>query len=169
MMSRRRLPARGRPLHERHQAGRDDRDLRRGRLDGPAHRGDAGAAPREQGDLKYPITWSTLHEGMLDLEKRGVSPNVASFIGAATLREYVIGLDDKRPTPDAAADDARSGGSRDEGGRARHRVGADLRAGFLREDRRADRDLEGRRRSTRACTSRTCAARAIVSSKRSKS
>jgi N-acyl-D-amino-acid deacylase len=53
----------------------------------------------EQGDLKYPITWSTLHEGMLDLEKRGVSPNFASSIGAATLREYAIGLDDKRPTP----------------------------------------------------------------------
>jgi len=53
-----------------------------------------------QGDLKYPITWSTLHEGMLDLEKRGVSPNFASSIGAATLREYAIGLDDKRPTPE---------------------------------------------------------------------
>jgi N-acyl-D-amino-acid deacylase len=52
-----------------------------------------------QGDLKYPITWSTLHEGMLDLEKRGVSPNFASSIGAATLREYAIGLDDKPPTP----------------------------------------------------------------------
>ena len=53
----------------------------------------------EQGDLKYPITWSTLHEGMLDLEKHGVSPNFASSIGAATLREYAIGLDDKPPTP----------------------------------------------------------------------
>src|ERR1700688_168519 len=52
-----------------------------------------------QGDLKYPIAWSTLHEGMLDLEKRGVTPNFASFIGAATLREYAIGLEDKRPTP----------------------------------------------------------------------
>ena len=37
---------------------------------------------------KYPITWSTLHKGMLDLEKRGVSANFASSIGAATLREY---------------------------------------------------------------------------------
>ena len=51
-----------------------------------------------QGDLKYPIAWSTLHEGMLDLEKRGVTPNFASFIGAATLREYAVGLEDKRPT-----------------------------------------------------------------------
>ncbi|HEV3062316.1 MAG TPA: D-aminoacylase [Vicinamibacterales bacterium] len=52
-----------------------------------------------QGDLKYPITWTTLREGMLDLEKLGVSPNFASSIGAATLREYAVGLDDKRPTP----------------------------------------------------------------------
>jgi len=53
----------------------------------------------QQGDLKYPIRWSTLHEGMLDLEKAGVSTNFASFIGAATLRENAIGLDDKKPTP----------------------------------------------------------------------
>jgi N-acyl-D-amino-acid deacylase len=53
-----------------------------------------------QGDLKYPITWTTLHEGMLDLEKRGVSANFASSIGAATLREYAVGLDDKRATPE---------------------------------------------------------------------
>ena len=52
-----------------------------------------------QGDLKYPITWTTLHEGMLDLEKRGVSANFASSIGAATLREYAVGLDDLRATP----------------------------------------------------------------------
>jgi N-acyl-D-amino-acid deacylase len=32
------------------------------------------------------------------LEKRGVSQNFASFIGAATVREYVIGLEDKPPT-----------------------------------------------------------------------
>jgi N-acyl-D-amino-acid deacylase len=52
-----------------------------------------------QGDLKYPITWTTLREGMLDLEKLGVSPNFASSIGAATLREYAVGLEDKQPTP----------------------------------------------------------------------
>ena len=53
-----------------------------------------------QGDLKYPITWTTLHEGMLDLEKHGVSANFASSIGAATLREYAVGLEDKRATPE---------------------------------------------------------------------
>ena len=56
-------------------------------------------AVEAQGDLKYPVGWKTLHEGMLDLQNRGVSTNFASFIGAATLREYAIGLDDKPPTP----------------------------------------------------------------------
>jgi N-acyl-D-amino-acid deacylase len=52
-----------------------------------------------QGDAKYPISWLSLHDGMLDLEKRGVSPNFASSIGASTLREYAVGLDDKPATP----------------------------------------------------------------------
>ena len=54
---------------------------------------------REQGDIKYDIKWSTLAEYLRYLEKRGVSCNVASFIGAATIREYVIGFEDKAPTP----------------------------------------------------------------------
>lgn len=53
-----------------------------------------------QGDLKYPIEWTTLAEYLQHLEKRGVSQNVASFIGATTIREYVIGLEDKRATPE---------------------------------------------------------------------
>ena len=52
-----------------------------------------------QGDLKYRIEWTTLAEYLNHLEKRGISQNVASFIGAATIREYVIGLEDKQPTP----------------------------------------------------------------------
>jgi N-acyl-D-amino-acid deacylase len=52
-----------------------------------------------QGDLKYDIPWTTLAEYLSFLEKRGVSQNVASFIGATTIREYVIGLEDKPPTP----------------------------------------------------------------------
>jgi N-acyl-D-amino-acid deacylase len=53
---------------------------------------------KEQGDIKYPIEWTTLAEYLLYLEKKGVSQNVASFIGATTLREYAIGLEDKDPT-----------------------------------------------------------------------
>ena len=52
-----------------------------------------------QGDVKYDITWSTLAEYLTWLEKRGISQNIASFIGAPTIREYVIGLEDKPPTP----------------------------------------------------------------------
>ena len=51
------------------------------------------------GDIKYKIEWTTLSEYLQYLEKRGISPNVASYIGAATIREYVIGLDDKKATP----------------------------------------------------------------------
>lgn len=51
-----------------------------------------------QGDLQYPVTWKTLHEGMLDLQNRGVSTNFASFIGASTLREYGVGFENKPPT-----------------------------------------------------------------------
>ena len=50
-----------------------------------------------QGDVKYTIEWSTLAEFLNYLEKRGISQNVASFIGAPTIREYVIGLEDKPP------------------------------------------------------------------------
>ena len=56
-------------------------------------------AIEQMGDLKYDITWTTLSEYLRELEKRGVSQNVASFIGATTIREHVIGLEDKKPTP----------------------------------------------------------------------
>ena len=55
---------------------------------------------RQQVDIKYDIKWSTLAEYLEYLEKRGVSCNVASFIGATTIREYVIGFEDKQPTPE---------------------------------------------------------------------
>ena len=54
----------------------------------------------EQGDIKYDITWTTLAEYLAFLEKKGVSPNVASFIGAATVREHVMGLRSGAPSPE---------------------------------------------------------------------
>jgi N-acyl-D-amino-acid deacylase len=54
----------------------------------------------KQGDLKYDIPWTTLSEYLMYLEKKGISQNIASFIGAATIREYVIGLENKKATPD---------------------------------------------------------------------
>ncbi|MDP9004028.1 MAG: D-aminoacylase [Verrucomicrobiota bacterium] len=54
----------------------------------------------EQKDLKYEIKWTTLSEYLSYMEHRGIAPNIASFIGATTIREYVIGLEDKPPTPE---------------------------------------------------------------------
>src|SRR5437773_3974844 len=53
---------------------------------------------RSQVDIKYDIKWNTLAEYLQYLEKRGISCNVASFLGATTVREYVIGFEDKPPT-----------------------------------------------------------------------
>jgi N-acyl-D-amino-acid deacylase len=54
----------------------------------------------KQGDIKYDISWNTLG-GYLDfLEKKGVSTNIASFVGATSLRIYVIGYDNRPPTPE---------------------------------------------------------------------
>jgi N-acyl-D-aspartate/D-glutamate deacylase len=55
---------------------------------------------RTQKDIKFDIKWNTLSEYLQFLEKRGISCNVASFIGATTIREYVIGFDDRAPTPE---------------------------------------------------------------------
>ena len=52
---------------------------------------------RAQGDIKYKIEWNTLGEYLNFLEKKGVSCNVASFIGATTVRDYVIGEDNREP------------------------------------------------------------------------
>jgi N-acyl-D-amino-acid deacylase len=53
----------------------------------------------QQGDLRFEVAWTTLREYLEHLERRGVAQNVASFLGAATVREHVIGLEDRPPTP----------------------------------------------------------------------
>src|SRR5215510_9070678 len=53
-----------------------------------------------QGDLRFEIPWTSLAEYMTYLEKHGVSQNFASFVSATTVRENVIGLEDKPPTPE---------------------------------------------------------------------
>ena len=53
-----------------------------------------------QSDIKYDVSWTSLHEYLTHLEERGISPNVASFLGAATPRKYVIGHEDRPPTPE---------------------------------------------------------------------
>jgi N-acyl-D-amino-acid deacylase len=54
----------------------------------------------EQGDIRYDIEWTTLGEFLYFLQRKGVSQNVASFVGATTVREHVLGLENRRPTPD---------------------------------------------------------------------
>ena len=54
----------------------------------------------QQVDLKYPVEWTTLGEYLALLEKKGVSMNVASLIGAATARMNLLASEDKDPTPD---------------------------------------------------------------------
>ena len=56
-------------------------------------------ALKQQGDIRYPIEWTTLGDYLGYLEKRGVTPNVASFVGATTVRIHELGEGDV--TPDA--------------------------------------------------------------------
>ncbi len=51
-----------------------------------------------QGDIKFPIDWTTLGEYLEGLERKGISTNVASFVGATTLRIHEVGYDDREPT-----------------------------------------------------------------------
>ncbi|MFL6527175.1 MAG: amidohydrolase family protein [Chthoniobacterales bacterium] len=55
---------------------------------------------KEQGDIKFEIKWTTLAEYLRYLESRGISCNVASFLGATTVREYILGQKDVQPTPE---------------------------------------------------------------------
>ncbi len=52
-----------------------------------------------QDEIKYDITWRTLGEYLQHLERRGVSSNVASFVGATTVRIHELGANDVDPTP----------------------------------------------------------------------
>jgi len=54
----------------------------------------------QQGDIKYPIEWTTLGEYLEYLERKGVSCNIASFVGATTVRVHEIGYADRAPTPE---------------------------------------------------------------------
>lgn len=51
----------------------------------------------EQTDIKFTINWRSLGEFLNRLQLRGISTNVASFVGATTVREYVLGQEDRKP------------------------------------------------------------------------
>lgn len=53
-----------------------------------------------QADIQYQISWTTLEEYLEFLETKGVSPNIASFVGATTVRIHTLGYEDRKPTPE---------------------------------------------------------------------
>jgi N-acyl-D-amino-acid deacylase len=52
----------------------------------------------QQSDIRYDITWTTLAEGLDQLAARGISTNIASFVGATTVRMHELANDDRPPT-----------------------------------------------------------------------
>jgi N-acyl-D-amino-acid deacylase len=89
------------------QDGRSQSDLRQGvTLEvmgegwsmGPLNDAMKAEADRMQIDIHYDIEWTTLAEYMRFLEERGMSTNVASFVGATTVRIHVLGYEDRAPT-----------------------------------------------------------------------
>ena len=67
---------------------------------GPLNENMKAAETEQQGDIKFDIEWTTLAEYLDYLTARGISPNVASFVGATTVRIHEIGYEDRPPTPE---------------------------------------------------------------------
>lgn len=65
---------------------------------GPLNDGMRSTMQAQQADIRYPVTWRTLHEYLEELAKRGISPNIASFVGATTVRIHEIGFADRAPS-----------------------------------------------------------------------
>ncbi len=87
--------------------GRSQGDIRQGvtlevfgegRSEGPLNEAMREQTIATQGDIKWPVEWTTLDEYLEFLVERGVSPNVASFVGATSVRVHEIGYDDRPPT-----------------------------------------------------------------------
>lgn len=67
---------------------------------GPLNESMKTESKNSQSDIKYDIEWTTLEEYLEYLTRRGISPNVASFIGATTVRIHELGYEDRAPTPE---------------------------------------------------------------------
>ncbi|MGQ0589710.1 MAG: N-acyl-D-amino-acid deacylase family protein [Sphingosinicella sp.] len=90
------------------QDGRSQSDIRQGvTLEvmgegwsmGPLNDEMRRTALSRQSDIRYPIPWTTLGQYLEHLEARGIAPNVASFVGATTVRIHELGEDDVDPNP----------------------------------------------------------------------
>jgi N-acyl-D-amino-acid deacylase len=53
-----------------------------------------------ESDIKYPISWRTLGQYLQARERAGTSLNIASFVGATTVRDFVLGERDVQPSPE---------------------------------------------------------------------
>ena len=91
------------------QDGRSQSDIRQGvtleimgegESMGPLNRAMKKEMVERQGDINYPVKWTTLGEYLDDLARRGISCNVASFVGATTVRIHEIGYADRPPSPE---------------------------------------------------------------------
>ncbi|MGC9335627.1 MAG: N-acyl-D-amino-acid deacylase family protein, partial [Anaerolineae bacterium] len=74
--------------------------LGEGRSMGPLNEEMKADWAARQGNIRYDIGWTTLGEYLEFLVRRGVSTNVASFVGATSVRIYVLGYADRAPTGD---------------------------------------------------------------------
>ncbi|OQP46409.1 aminoacylase [Niastella koreensis] len=90
------------------QDGRSQSDIRQGvtlevmgegESMGPLSPAMAKEMEQAQTAVKYKVAWTSLGEYLEFLQHKGVSCNVASFVGATTLRRYIIGEDNRDPTP----------------------------------------------------------------------
>ena len=66
---------------------------------GPYNEEMARLETERQGDIKYAVDWRTLGQYFAKMEKRGIAPNIASFVGATTVRVHRLGEGDVDPTP----------------------------------------------------------------------
>ncbi len=91
------------------QDGRSQSDIRQGvTLEvmgegwsmGPVNEAMRETALARQSNIRFPITWTTLGGYLEHLEQRGIAPNVASFVGAATIRIHELGESDVDPSPE---------------------------------------------------------------------
>ena len=91
------------------QDGRSQSDIRQGvtleimgegESMGPLNKAMKKEMVERQGDIKYGVKWTTLDQYLDYLARRGISCNVASFVGATTVRIHEIGYTDRPPTPE---------------------------------------------------------------------
>ena len=101
-------------------------------------------AKARQSDITFDIGWTTLGQYLDWLVARGISPNIASFVGAATVRVNELGYADRAPTPEELDRMRAHVKTAMEEGAMGVSSALIYAPGVLREDRRADRALRGR-------------------------